>query len=153
MNARWQLPLLAAVILVGVGLAQTRPGHTLLGDTGLYEQPATYTELAFTAPDALPQALKKSGASIPVSFSIHNVSGRPRTYQWTIEVVQDGNARVAASGAELTPASGREVISRSIAATCASSRLQVVVRLAAPAESISSWMTCSSAPVSKQACE
>ena len=142
MTGRWYLFLLGAVILAVVGLAQTRQGHALLADAGLYKAPASYTELSFTEPGALPSALAKPSGIVKVSFSIHNVSGDSRSYQWSVVLVDAGRSKVGASGTAATPAQGRTVVTRSVAASCAGGRLQVVARLASPAESISFWMTC-----------
>jgi hypothetical protein len=141
-RARWQLLALVAAVLVCLGLAQTQPGHAALADVGLYETPATYTELAFSDPGHLPGALPKPTSSIAVSFTIHNVSGDSRSYQWSILLALSGKSHVAASGTVLSPAQGQTAVTRSVTASCVGVRLQVTVRLASPAESISFWMTC-----------
>lgn len=142
MRNRWYLLLLAAIVLACVGLAQTQQGHAALGAAGLYEKPAAYTELTFTTPGALSSTLTKSGASVKVSFGIHNVSDNPRSYNWSIALVRSGVSQIKASGAALTTAQGRTAITRPVVAACVSGRVQVVVRLASPVESISFWMTC-----------
>lgn len=150
MKGRWQLFLLVAVILTCVGLAQTQQGHVLLEDAGLYKT-ATYTELAFSQPGALPSALEKPSGNVKVSFGIHNVSDSSRSYRWSIAFVHAGKSQVKASGAVLTPAQGQTTVTRSVAAACVGGRLQVIVRLAAPPESISFWMTCPPVAVEKRA--
>jgi hypothetical protein len=147
---RWPLLLLAAIVLACAGLAQTQPGHAALRAVGLYEEPATYAELAFTAPSALPSTLAKPGARVKVSFGVHNVSADPRSYQWSIVLVHAGVSRLKASGVKLTPPEGRITITRSVTAACTGGRVQVVVRLASPAESIGFWMTCPPAAVKKK---
>jgi hypothetical protein len=142
MRGRWYLALVAVIVVVCAGLAQAQQGHSLLRAAGLYEEPASYTELAFNTPGALPSTLTKSGASVKVSFGIHNVSENPRSYTWSIVLVYSGVSRVKASGAAPTPPQGRTAITKSVVAACVGGRVQVVVRLASPAESISSWMTC-----------
>lgn len=139
---RWYLLLPVAIVLACAGLAQTQPGHAALRAAGLYEEPATYAELAFSTPSALPSMLTKSGASVKVSFGIHNVSADARSYKWSIVLVRAGVSQVKVSGAALTPPQGRTTITRSVVAACADGRVRVVVRLASPAESISFWMTC-----------
>jgi hypothetical protein len=151
MGTRWQLLSLAAVALVCVGLAQTQPGHAVLVDAGLYETPATYTELAFSDPGALPNALKKPSESLIVSFRIHNVSTDERSYQWSIALVHGTDSQVKASGDAPTAAQRGTTVTRSVAASCASGRLEVVVRLASPVESISFWLTCPTAAGKKSA--
>jgi hypothetical protein len=149
-KGRWGLLLLAAVAVICVGLAQTSQGHVVLRDTGLYEPPATYTELTFNDPAALPSLLKKPSSNIKVSFSIHNVSNVSRSYQWSIDLVHANESQVKASGTAQTPAQGRIVVNRSVAATCVGGRMQVVVRLNSPGESIGFWMTCPPTAVKKQ---
>lgn len=150
MKGRWHLLLLVAAVLAFVSLAQTSQGHTLLADAGLYETPAVYTELAFSQPTALPTTLKEPGGDVTVSFGIHNVSATVRAYEWSIVVVHDGKSQVKASGTAPVPSQGRTSIARSVVAACASGQTQVVVRLAAPAESINFWMTCQPASTPKQ---
>jgi hypothetical protein len=145
MRSRWYLLLFAVFALACASLAQTPQGHRLLGAAGIYEEPATYTELAFSRPGALPNTLPTSTASVKVSFGIHNVSSDPRSYNWSIVLVHSGVAKVKASGAVLTAAQGRASVTRSVVPACTGGRVQVVVRLASPAQSISFWMTCPSA--------
>ncbi len=151
MKGRWQLLLLVAAVLACVSLAQTQQGHVLLRDAGLYETPAAYTELMVSDPRALPSSLKKPAGNVKVSFDIHNVSDTPRSYQWSIAFVHAAKTQVKASGSAVTSAQGRTQITRTLIAACAGGRLQVVVRLASPAESVSFWMTCPSAAPKKQA--
>lgn len=150
MKSRWQLLFLVAAVLVCVGLAQTQPGHALLRDTGLYETPAIYTELTFSAPGDLPSAVAKPNASIPVAFGIHNVSADSSDYHWSIVLVRSGKSQVEASGNAQTPAQGRSEIAKSVPSGCTGDRVQVVVQLASPAESISFWVTCPSATTKKR---
>jgi hypothetical protein len=151
MRRRWPLLLLVAVVLCCAGLAQTLQGHVLLRDAGLYETPATYTELAFSQPGALPGALVKPSTKLTVSFGIHNVSDAPRSYQWSIALVHRGKSQIKASGAVQAPAQGRATVTRPVVAVCVGGRLEVIVRLASPDESISFWMTCPPAASKKQA--
>lgn len=146
MKSRLFLGSFGVLALLCVGLAQTGPGHSVLRDVGLYEVPASYTELTFSSSGELPSALTKSGTSVKVSFGIHNVSDTPHSYDWTITLVHSGVSEVKASGTAPTPAQGRAAVTRSVAASCDSGQLEVVVRLASPAESISFWMTCPATP-------
>jgi hypothetical protein len=151
MKNRWQLLSLLAAVLACTALAQTQPGHSLLRNVGLYETPAPYAELTFSKPGDLPTALTRPGESVRVSFGIHNVSGDARNYAWSIVLMHAGKNTVTASGSVQTPAQGRSAVAKSVVPACVSGRLQVVVRLASPAESISFWMTCPPAPASKKA--
>ncbi len=151
MKGHWQLSLLVVVILACVGLAQTQQGHAVLADVGLYQTAAPETELAFTEPGALPTALEKLNGTVKVSFDIHNVSVNSRSYTWSVFLVHADNSQVKASGSVLTPAQDQTVVTKSVVAACVGGRLQVIVRLASPAESISFWMTCPAAAAKKQA--
>jgi hypothetical protein len=139
------LVLLVVMVLLCVGLAQTNQGHVLLSDVGLYEQPASYAELTFTAPGDLPSALPSSNSPIDVSFSIHNVSGAASAYQWSVILTKTGQSHVKASGTATAPAQGRVTVTKSVAMACVGGRLQVLVRLARPAESVDFWVTCPAA--------
>jgi hypothetical protein len=142
LKGRLYLLSIAAAVLVCVGLAQTQQGHVLLRNAGLYETPAVYTELTFSDPGSLPSALSKPNENVKVSFSIHNVSDVSHTYQWSIAFMHSGKSQPKASGAVVTPAQGRTGITKSLVAGCTGGRLQVVVRLASPAESVGFWVTC-----------
>jgi hypothetical protein len=142
MRRRWSAVVLVAFVVLCAGLAQTRPGHALLQDAGLFQAPSSDTELAFTSPAVLPLQLKSPHTPIGVSFDIHNVSSSSRRYQWSIVLVGSGQSRVSATGAVNMPALGHATVARAVTAACDSGRLQVVVRLTAPAESIFFWVTC-----------
>lgn len=143
MRGRWSLLSLVALVVICVGLAQTSQGHALLRDAGLYEVPASYTELAFTDAGALPNTLTLAKKQVPVSFSVHNVSGSSQTYQWSIAVTRDGKSQVKAAGTVGVPAQGKATVTRSVTTACGTApKVQVVVRLASPAESIDFWALC-----------
>lgn len=142
MRRWWGALVLAALIVLSAGLAQTGQGHALLQDAGLYEAPASYTELAFTAPRNLPSQLRSDRAPIGVSFRIHNVSMTSRTYSWSIALARSGRSHVGVSGVVTVPGQGWATVARTVTITCVGGRVQVVVRLAGPAESIDFWATC-----------
>jgi hypothetical protein len=144
MKGRWSAVALMALVLLGAGLAQTRPGRGLLQGAGLLQVPSSYTELAFTVPSNVPVKLKSRHALIGVSFGIHNVSDSQRTYRWTIIFVRSGRSHVKASGAVRAPGQGQALVAKNFATVCVGGRLQVVVQLAIPAESIDFWTTCAS---------
>jgi hypothetical protein len=146
----WSTLAILVVVLAGVGLAQTSPGHVLLRDAGLFQVPPRYTELAFTSPQTLPTQLTSKRAAIPVSFAIHNVSGTQRSYRWSIELVRSGRRELKAAGVVSAPAQGRETIARLVRTSCAGGRLEVVASLAAPAESVHFWLTCAPGGGSKR---
>jgi hypothetical protein len=136
------LILLAVLVALCAGLAQTSQGHVLLSDVGLYEQPANFTELSFTTPSDLPSALASPTSPIDVSFSIHNTSGAARGYQWSIVLAKASQSHVKATGTVTAPAQGRVTVTKSVAMACVGGRLQVLIRLASPAESVDFWVTC-----------
>jgi hypothetical protein len=131
-----------AFVVLTAGLAQTGEGHAALQDLGLFQTPTSYTELAFTTPRDLPAQMQADHAPIKVSFGIHNVSGSSQDYHWSITLVQSAQRRVSASGVTSAQAQGRVTVARTVDASCSNGRLQVVVGLAAPAESINFWVTC-----------
>lgn len=149
MRGRWSLLLLVALVVICAGLAQTSRGHALLGDAGLYKVPASYTELAFTDSGALPDTLTsakgvegQAKGQIPVSFSVHNVSGSSRAYQWSITVT-GGKSQVKAAGTVGVPAQGKATVTKSVTVACGTGpSLRVAVRLASPAESIDFLVSC-----------
>src|SRR5947209_2867525 len=148
---RWGGPFaLLAVVVVIVGLAQTSPGHALLKDAGLYKEPASYTELAFAAPATLPVHLTSRETQVRLAFRLHNVSGSPRSYRWSVVLVHIGRGKVAASGAVAVPAQGKTTVAKTVPLACTGGRLQVIVRLADPRESVDFWTTCAPAARSKR---
>ena len=95
---RWRgiVTLIAAVVLAA-GIGQTGPGHAILGKLGLYEEPASYTSLAFLHPGSIGEQLQKQ-ATVGVSFVIRNTGGTPRNYQWSVSVIQRQQTRHVAAG-------------------------------------------------------
>jgi hypothetical protein len=141
MKARWQLLLPTAFVLVGATLAQTQQGHMVLGAVGVYKT-VSYTELAFSDPMTLPRTLEKPHEDLNVSFGIHDVSADASSYAWSVVLIHGTESQVKASGNVLTAAQSRVTVTKSVAVSCTGGRLQVVVRLASPNESISFWVTC-----------
>jgi hypothetical protein len=135
--------VLVAALILAVGMGQTRAGHAVLRAAGLYSAPGGYTSLAFLDPRSpLPS---QATAKLSVSFAIQNADSSRRDYQWSVSLVQAGRTRHAAAG-RATVASGREAaITRTVALACVAGRVQVVVRLARPAEAIDAWTTCPTA--------
>jgi hypothetical protein len=150
MRSWWSAVALVVLLLVGAGVAQTGEGHVLLQDAGLVQGPSSYTELAFTTPGSLPSQLTSSHAPINVLFGIHDSSGSSRIYQWSIVLVRSGRSDVEASGTVSTSVQGTATVAKTVTAACVGGRLQVVVRLVSPAESIAFWVTCPSPSRGKQ---
>ncbi len=132
------LRLLGPVVGVAalVTVAQTPPGHSLLRLTGLVKSPATYSALYFTDPGGLPATLPSGHVALNVSFAVHNASASANSYRWTVQVVRGTKAHPAASGTTTIAAGGTKAETRAVTALCPSGVLEVVVRLAALAESI-----------------
>ena len=128
--------------MTAAGVAQTSAGHSALASAGLFTEPASYTALAFTAPQSLPEQLRSPHPDLDVSFVIRNSSGRPRSYQWSITVLRDGRSRRAAAGGIRIPAGSAATVARRVATECAGGRLRVAVNLSRPAESIDYWTAC-----------
>ena len=139
------LAAVGVLLLVCVGVAQTSPGHLLLSNVGLYEQPASYTELTFASPSELTTSLKTPKSPVDVSFIIHNVTGSARAYHWSVVLTKDGASRVSKAGTAPVRSGGRVTIRKSLVTSCSSGRIQVSVRLASPAESVDFWVTCPAA--------
>lgn len=142
MKGRWSLLSLVAAVVICAGLAQTSAGHAALRGVGLYEVPASYTELAFTDAGALPDTLEMVKGPVPVSFSLHNVSASAQSYQWSIALNHDGKSQVKATGTVGVPAQGKATVTKSVTPCGTGPEVQVVIRLASPAESINFWVQC-----------
>lgn len=144
LRPRRPLRLLAplAGIAVLVTLAQTPPGHSLLRLTGLVQSPPAYSALYFTDPGGLPATLPSGHVALNVSFAVHNASASANSYRWTVQAVQGKTAHPAASGTVTIPAGGTKAENTQVAALCPSGVLEIVVRLAAPAESIQFRAAC-----------
>ena|ERR1022692_252518 len=134
--------LVAGVVLAATVMAQTSAGHSLLRKAGLFAVPAHYTALAFTHPQSLTSQLGSEHAALSVSFLINNVSDTSRRYRWSILLMQGKHTRRMAAGAVRAPAHGKATISRTVATSCASGQVRVVVRLTAPVESIDFMARC-----------
>lgn len=133
---------LFGVLALLAGLAQTPPGHSVLRDTGLVGSSSSYTSLYFSDPGGLPSTVPSGHVALPVSFSVHNASSSSSSYQWTIQVVHGGRQTQAATGTLTVPAGGTTPENSQVAAFCPSGELLVVVRIAAPAQSIDFRAAC-----------
>lgn len=133
--------VLIAVVLIGIAFTQTPPGRGVLRLAGLQSPPA-YTALYFTNPDRLPTQLRTGHVQFPVSFSVQNSSQSDKTYQWRI-AVQDGKTTTNVVG-ELSLAGGATAVeTKAVKGLCRSGGgLQIIVSLAAPADSINFRAVC-----------
>lgn len=140
---RWRGPaVLVVIIVVMLGMAQTSPGHVLLGKLGLLEKPANYTSLSFQHPQALPEQLSSRQASLDISFVIHNAGAAPGNYQWSVVLTQGQATHRLAAGTASVTSLGEATITRTAKLSCTRGRARITVSLADPAEFIESWMAC-----------
>ncbi|MGH3259208.1 MAG: hypothetical protein ACRDOU_28045 [Streptosporangiaceae bacterium] len=138
--------VVAMVLAMAAGLAQTGTGHTLMRLAGLTSAPAAYTALYFTDPQSLPTGVRSGSFALTVPFTLHNLSATARTYQWSVSAVQGTRIRAAVRGRLTMAPDQAENLILPVSGFCrAGSRagsLQVVIRLAAPQESIDFWAAC-----------
>jgi hypothetical protein len=142
--------MLVILVLLCAGVAQTSPGHSVLAGLGLTETPPGYAELSFTDPDGLQQFVASVQAPVTVSFGIHNVSGSAKNYRWSVVALHDGTNEGSASGDLAVAAQGHAAFTTNVQVTCPSGRIQMVLRLASPAESLNFWVACPAAGPAKK---
>jgi hypothetical protein len=128
--------------VTAAGVAQTPAGHSALASAGLFGEPASYTSLAFAAPQSLPEQLRSTHQDLGVTFVIRNSSGASRSYQWSITIHRHGHSQRAAAGEAEVAAGSAATVARQVATACAGGRLRVAVNLTSPAESIDFWTAC-----------
>jgi hypothetical protein len=140
---RWRGAIVLAIaVVLAAGLGQTGVGHTILRKAGLFEEPASYTSLAFLQPQSLPELLSSKRANVAVSFVVHNAGSTPREYQWSVLLGQNQRMQRIASGS-VRVASGRDgAITQSAEIICKRGRVKIVVNLTRPSESIDAWTDC-----------
>ena len=137
------LVTVVAAAALAAGLAQTSAGHALLGRAGLYQEPASYTSLAFTDPRSLPARLAAAPTRVSVPFAVTNASDGPRRYHWSVALDRAGRSYRLAAGEVGVPAGDRATVAATVTASCATGPARLTVLLAAPAESIDFWLACS----------
>jgi hypothetical protein len=138
----WGAVALVAVVALAAGIGQTRAGHAILRQAGLLEEPASFTSLAFSSPQSLPEQLASKRTNVSVSFVIHNTGGTPRDYRWSVLVAQGARTHHVAAGSVRVASGSEAAITRSARILCTRGQVRIVVRLARPAEFIDAWMTC-----------
>lgn len=131
-----------AVVALMAGLLQTGNGYSFLQKIGFSGAAASYTSLAFTDPQSLPTHLSRS-IRMRLSFDVTNTSAGPRGYHWSLMLQRAGRDKRLAAGEINVPAGNRLTVARTVRASCTKGRARMIVRLAAPAESIDFWMDCS----------
>jgi len=124
------------------GIAQADIGHTMLAKAGLFERPANYTSLAFAQPQTMPEQLTSQQEDVDISFKISNVGEPYHSYQWSMELVQTGHTRrIVTGGANVAPGKG-VIVAKTAKISCPQGKVQVIVSLVHPAESIYAWIAC-----------
>jgi hypothetical protein len=142
LKGRWSLLMLAVLVLLCAGVAQTSPGHSVLVGLGLTETPPSYTELAFTNAGSLQESVASLQAPVTVSFDIHNVSASARSYHWSIVAEHGATNEGSLAGNATVAGQGRASFIENVQVTCPSGRIQMILRLASPAESLNFWVSC-----------
>jgi hypothetical protein len=142
MGKRRGAAALVVLVLAIVGFAQTSAGHAALRGAGLSASPPSYAALAFASPDQLPSQLFAQEALLDASFVITNSAPVRHAFDWTILEVQHGRTRQIAAGRTAAAAGGRAAVAREFLSSCVGGQLRVVVKLAAPRESIDFLATC-----------
>jgi len=145
---RWSVVAVGGLALAGVGFAQTGPGHSVLRSAGLVAPQPAYTALAFAHPQQLLTQLFSTEALLETSFVIQNLSPGSRAYAWHMVEVHDGRRLQVASGRTKVGGGRAATISKTVLTSCASGRLEVVVSLTTPSESIAYSMMCPAGNVS-----
>jgi hypothetical protein len=135
--------VIVAAVALAAGLAQTSVGHSLLRGVGLYDEPESYTSLAFTNPQSLPTRLSSRPTRVRMSFAISNASAERRSYHWSIELKRTGHTHRLATGEVRVPAGNRTSVARVVKASCIDGQARMTVQVAAPAESIDFLVACS----------
>jgi hypothetical protein len=136
------LAAMVAVAALAAGLAQTSAGHSVLRQAGLYEEPASYTSLAFADPQSLPAYLSPVPTQVSVPFVVTNTSERPRSYHWSIALERAGRTEDLAAGEVQVQAEDSATVTTTVGAECAEGQARMTVQIGAPAESVDFWLAC-----------
>lgn len=134
--------ILIAAVILAAGVGQTSFGHEILGKAGLFEEPTSYTSLAFLHPGSLPEQLTSNQATVGVSFTIRNTGATPHDYLWSVSLVQGQQTRHVAGGSAQIASGHGTAITRAARISCTQGQVRIVVSLAHPAEYIDAWLTC-----------
>lgn len=134
---------IVAVAALTAGLMQIGFGHSFLERIGLYENPASYTSLAFTNPQSLPAHLSSASTKMGISFDLTNTSAGPQSYHWSIMLERTGRDKRLSAGEINVPIGSRVTVARTVKVSCVKRRVRMMVKIADPAESIYFWMACS----------
>lgn len=136
------MAILIAAVVLAAGIGQTGVGHDVLGKLGLFEEPASYTSLAFLHPSTLTEQLHQKQTTVPVSFVIRNTGSTPHNYQWSVSLIQGQQTRHVAAGNARVASGNGTTITSAARISCTQGQVRIVVSLARPAEYIDAWMAC-----------
>jgi hypothetical protein len=137
----WRALALVVVVAFAVEMAQTSLGHALLQKAGLVKAPS-YTALSFVQPQLLPTQLPARNSSVRVSFAIRNATASPHAYNWQVHLMRGKNSTSIASAQILVPSGGSSIVANTIRTSCVGGRIDFVIKLAVPEESINFWSAC-----------
>lgn len=126
----WSIAAATVLILIGiVGIwaicfpAQFRQQL----DVSVFRQPTPYTQLFFSKPTALPQALELNQAN-RFSFTVINNQGRPATYRYTVTISDTKQQQVSGAGSFTIGDSQR--ITRTVAVVPTARQTRYLVKVA-----------------------
>jgi hypothetical protein len=141
---RWRgLAGLVGAVVLAAAIGQTAVGHAILQRSGLFEEPANYTSLTFEHPQSLPEQLRYRRTKVALSFVINNVGSASHDYQWSVRLVQGHATRRLAAGSVAIASGHAAEIARTADISCVRGKVQIIVSLARPDESIDAFMSCS----------
>lgn len=139
----WRALALVVVVAFAIEVAQMSSGHALLQKLGLFKAPSSYTVLSFVHPELLPTQLPARNSLVNVPFVIRNATDSSHAYIWQVQLLRGERSTSIASGQTVVPAGGSTIVSKAIRASCVGGRIDFVIKLAMPQESINFWSGCS----------
>jgi hypothetical protein len=93
-------------------------------------------------PQSLPEQLTARHVQVGVSFIIRNSGSDTRRYQWSVLLVRAGRTSRVAAGDAQVGSGHATAVTTPASVSCTGGRLQIVVKLARPAETIDAWTAC-----------
>ncbi len=133
--------LVAVLVVVGLGVAQTSPGGRLLRALGISSPSEPYTEIAFVNPGG--PWTRAANATVGFAFWVHNVEGSAHTYRWIATTQAPGRAPITAASGRLTLADGASnTVRLRIPVACTGGQSRVNVSLGGAHQTIGFWLPC-----------
>jgi hypothetical protein len=127
------------LVLALISLAQTGPGRSTLESLGLRSSGSHFTELAFSDPTQLRNAIPRGRSKVPVDFAITNHEGSDRSYLWTLGVP---GTKEGESGRVVVKSGERKIVFGRLPVRCDAKRLRIVATLQHPTRSIDYTAAC-----------